>query len=170
VGLLRGLDEKVLEEIAAHLPLSEGAERVTGTLKRLGYKLAILSGGFDYFGRRLQERLGIDYVYANRLEIVDGKLTGELDGEIIDGPKKAALLARLAAQEGLSLEQTIAVGDGANDLPMLGAAGLGVAFHAKPIVRQQADRTITDVGLDGLLYLIGIREREISGDSSENNL
>ena len=170
VGLLRGLDEKVLENIAAHLPLSEGAERVTGTLKRLGYKLAILSGGFDYFGRRLQERLGIDYVYANRLEIVEGKLTGELDGEIIDGPKKAALLARLAAQEGLSLEQTIAVGDGANDLPMLGAAGLGVAFHAKPIVRQQADRTITDVGLDGLLYLIGIREREISGETGENNL
>lgn len=163
VALLQGLDEGVLAEIAGHLPLSEGAERVAGTLKRLGYRLAILSGGFDYFGRRLQEMLGFDYVFANRLEIVEGKLTGRLEGEIVDGPRKAELLALIAAKEGLSLEQTIAVGDGANDLPMLGVAGLGVAFHAKPIVRQQAERTITDVGLDGLLYLIGIREREIVG-------
>jgi len=161
VALLRGLDEGVLATIAAELPLSEGAERVAGTLKRLGYKLAILSGGFDYFGRRLQQRLGFDYVFANRLEIADGKLTGRLLGEIVDGPRKAALLAMLATQEGLSLEQTIAVGDGANDIPMLSAAGLGVAFHAKPVVRRQAERTITDVGLDGLLYLIGIHEREI---------
>ena len=161
VALLRGLDEGVLASIAAELPLSEGAERVAGTLKRLGYKLAILSGGFDYFGRRLQQHLGIDYVFANRLEIENSKLTGRLLGEIVDGPRKAALLAMLAAQEGLSLEQTIAVGDGANDIPMLSAAGLGVAFHAKPVVRRQAERTITDVGLDGLLYLIGIHEREI---------
>jgi phosphoserine phosphatase len=161
VALLRGLDEGVLAAIAADLPLSEGAERVAGTLKRLGYKLAILSGGFDYFGRRLQQRLGFDYVFANRLEIEDGRLTGRLLSEIVDGPRKAALLAMLAAQEGLSLEQTIAVGDGANDIPMLSAAGLGVAFHAKPVVRRQAERTITDVGLDGLLYLIGIHEREI---------
>jgi phosphoserine phosphatase len=161
VALLRGLDEGVLATIAAELPLSEGAERVAGTLKRLGYKLAILSGGFDYFGRRLQQRLGFDYVFANRLEIEDGRLTGRLLGEIVDGPRKAALLAMLATQEGLSLEQTIAVGDGANDIPMLSAAGLGVAFHAKPVVRRQAERTITDVGLDGLLYLIGIHEREI---------
>jgi phosphoserine phosphatase len=161
VALLRGLDEGVLATIAAELPLSEGAERVAGTLKRLGYKLAILSGGFDYFGQRLQQRLGFDYVFANRLEIEDGRLTGRLLGEIVDGPRKAALLAMLATQEGLSLEQTIAVGDGANDIPMLSAAGLGVAFHAKPVVRRQAERTITDVGLDGLLYLIGIHEREI---------
>ena len=143
------------------LPLSEGAERLTSTLKRLGYKLAILSGGFDFFAQRLQQRLGIDYAFANRLEIVEGRLTGRVLGEIVDGPRKAELLAMLAAQEGLSLEQTIAVGDGANDIPMLSAAGLGVAFHAKPIVRRQAERTITEVGLDGLLYLIGIREREI---------
>lgn len=163
VELLRGLDESVLKEVADNLPLSEGAERVAGTLKRLGYKLAILSGGFDYFGRRLQKLLGFDYMFANQLEIVDGKLTGCLEGEIVDGQRKADLLALLAAGEGLSLEQTIAVGDGANDLPMLGAAGLGVAFHAKPIVRERAGRTITHVGLDGLLYLIGIREREIVG-------
>jgi len=163
VALLKGLDERVLAEIADHLPLSEGAERVAGTLKRLGYRLAILSGGFDYFGRRLQHLLGFDYVFANRLEIVDGKLTGRLEDDIVDGQRKAELLAMIAAKEGLSLEQTIAVGDGANDLPMLGVAGLGVAFHAKPIVRRQAERTITDVGLDGLLYLIGIREREIVG-------
>ncbi len=161
VALLRGLDDGVLATVAAELPLSEGAERVAGTLKRLGYKLAILSGGFDYFGRRLQQRLGFDYVFANKLEIVDGKLTGRLLGEVVDGPRKAALLAMLATQEGLSLEQTIAVGDGANDIPMLSAAGLGVAFHAKPVVRRQAERTITEVGLDGLLYLIGIHEREI---------
>jgi phosphoserine phosphatase len=160
VGLLAGLDESVLKEVADTLPLSEGAERVAGTLKRLGYKLAILSGGFDYFGRRVQKLLSFDYMFANQLEIVDGKLTGCLEGEIVDGQRKAELLALLAAGENLSLEQTIAVGDGANDLPMLGAAGLGIAFHAKPIVRQQAARTITEVGLDGLLYLIGIRERE----------
>ena len=161
VGLLAGLDESVLKEVADTLPLSEGAERVAGTLKRLGYKLAILSGGFDYFGRRVQKLLGFDYMFANQLEIIDGKLTGNLEGEVIDGQRKAELLALLAAGETLSLEQTIAVGDGANDLPMLSAAGLGIAFHAKPIVRQQAARTITEVGLDGLLYLIGIREREI---------
>lgn len=163
VNLLAGLDESVLAEVAEKMPLSEGVERVAGTLRRLGYKLAILSGGFDYFGRRLQRILDFDYMYANQLEIVHGKLTGRLIGDIIDGQRKAELLATLAGREGLSLEQTIAVGDGANDLPMLGAAGLGVAFHAKPIVRQHAARTITHVGLDGLLYLIGIREREIVG-------
>ncbi|OUC08192.1 phosphoserine phosphatase, partial [Litorilinea aerophila] len=120
-----------------------------------------LSGGFDYFGKKLQERLGFDYVYANRLEIVDGKLTGRVVGEIIDGPKKAELLQQIAQRENLSLEQTIAVGDGANDLPMLSVAGLGVAFHAKPIVREKAQRSISNLGLDGLLFLIGIREREI---------
>lgn len=161
VALLAGLDEAVLADVADHLPLSEGTERVVGTLKRLGYKLAILSGGFDYFGKRLQQLLGFDYVFTNQLEIQAGRLTGRLAGEIVDGRRKAELLAMLAAREGLQLEQTIAVGDGANDIPMLGAAGLGVAFHAKPIVRRQAERTITDVGLDGLLYLIGIRERDI---------
>jgi phosphoserine phosphatase len=160
VALLRGLDERVLAELAAQLPLMEGAERVTQTLKQLGYKIGIISGGFDYFGRHLQQQLGFDYLFANRLEIEEGRLTGRVEGEIIDGPKKAALLGNIAALEKLSLEQTIAVGDGANDIPMLSMAGMGVAFHAKPIVREQAGRAISNLGLDGLLFLIGIRERE----------
>jgi phosphoserine phosphatase len=161
VSLLAGLPESVLAEVAARLPLTEGAELAVTTLKRLGYKTGIISGGFDFFGRWLQERLGVDYLYANRLEIVDGRLTGRVVGEIVDGPRKAAILRELAAAEGLRLEQTIAVGDGANDLPMLSIAGLGIAFHAKPIVRQQAGSAISSVGLDGMLYLIGIREREL---------
>lgn len=161
VALLAGLPEETLATVAARIRLTDGAELVTSTLKRLGYKIGIISGGFDYFGRRLQEQLGFDYMHANRLEIVDGRLTGRVVGEIIDGPRKAALLREIAAAEGLRLEQTIAVGDGANDLPMLSVAGLGVAFHAKPVVRQQASGAISDMGLDGLLYLIGIREREL---------
>lgn len=161
VALLAGLDERVLQEIAASLPLMEGAERVVRTLKELGYKTGILSGGFEYFGRVLQTRMEIDYLYANRLEIVDGKLTGRVVGPIIDGAAKAELLKQIAAEEKLSLEQTIAVGDGANDLPMLSIAGMGVAFHAKPVVREQAERAISNLGLDGLLFLIGIREREM---------
>jgi phosphoserine phosphatase len=148
------------------LPLMEGAERVVGTLKRLGYKIGIISGGFDYFGRHLQQQLGFDYLFANRLEIEDGRLTGRVVGEIIDGPKKAALLGQIATLEKLSLEQTIAVGDGANDILMLTAAGMGVAFHAKPVVREKAGRAISTLGLDGLLFLIGIREREILQDQS----
>ena len=161
VALLRGLEEKTLQEVAAQLPLMEGAELVTQTLKRLGYKIGIISGGFDYFGRRLQDQLGFDYLFANRLEIEDGRLTGRVVGEIIDGPKKAEKLREIAALEKLSLEQTIAVGDGANDIPMLTMAGMGVAFHAKPIVRAKAGRAISTLGLDGLLFLIGIRDREI---------
>lgn len=160
VALLKGLPESVLAEVAAALPLMEGAEWVTSTLKRLGYKIGIISGGFDYFGYHLQQKLGVDYVYANRLEIIDGHLTGRVLGEIIDGPKKAELLQRIALAENVSLEQTIAVGDGANDIPMLSIAGMGVAFHAKPIVREKAERAISNLGLDGLLFLIGIRERE----------
>ena len=161
VALLVGLEEAVLADVAENLPLTEGAERVVGTLKRLGYKTGILSGGFDYFGRRIQEKLGIDFVHANKLEIADGRLTGRLVGEIVDGARKAALLRQIAEEEGLLLEQTIAVGDGANDLPMLSVAGLGVAFHAKPVVRERAERAISNVGLDGLLFLIGVREREV---------
>jgi len=158
---LTGLPETVLAEVAENLQLTDGAERVVTTLKGLGYKLGIISGGFDYFGKYFQKKLGLEYVFANQLEVVDGKLTGKLKGDIIDGPKKAEILRTLAMVENISLEQTIAVGDGANDLPMLHAAGLGVAFHAKPIVRANADRSISSVGLDGLLYLMGISEREI---------
>jgi phosphoserine phosphatase len=161
VAQLEGLPETVLAEVAAELKLTDGAERVVATLKGLGYKLGIISGGFDYFGKYFQTKLGLDYVFANQLEIIDGKLTGRLKGDIIDGPKKAELLKTLAMVENINLEQTIAVGDGANDLPMLHTAGLGVAFHAKPIVRANADRAISSVGLDGLLYLMGISEREI---------
>jgi phosphoserine phosphatase len=164
VALLRGLPESVLAEVASRLPLTEGAERVTQTLKKLGYKIGIISGGFDYFGRQLQQQLGIDYLFANQLEIEAGHLTGRVVGEVIDGPKKAALLGEIAAKEHLSLEQTIAVGDGANDIPMLSMAGMGVAFHAKAIVRQKAGGAISNLGLDGLLFLIGIREREIDYD------
>jgi len=157
---LKGLEEKVLQEVAASLPLTEGAERLIANLKDLGYKIAILSGGFTYFGRRLQKKFGIDYLYANELEIVEGRLTGEVEGEIIDGPRKAELLEHIACRENIRLEQTIAVGDGANDLPMLNVAGLGIAFHAKRVVREGAKQAISTLGLDGILYLMGIRDRE----------
>jgi phosphoserine phosphatase len=156
----RGLDEGVLEEIAANLPLTEGVERLFGVLKRIGFKIAILSGGFTYFGEHLAKRLGVDYVHANELEVVDGKLTGNVVGEIVDGQRKAELLRAIAEKENISLHQVIAVGDGANDLPMLGIAGLGVAFNAKPIVKQSARQALSAAGLDGILYLIGVRDRE----------
>lgn len=161
VSLLEGLEESVLEDIAANLPLTAGAERLMRTLRMLGYRTAILSGGFSFSGAALQDRLGIDFVYANELEIVNGRLTGRVCGEIVDGARKAALLRQLAEQEGLRLEQTIAVGDGANDLPMLDAAGLGIAFHAKPKVRASAEQVISNLGLDGILYLIGMSDREV---------
>jgi phosphoserine phosphatase len=159
VGLLKGLDESVLEEIAASLPLTEGARHLVSTLRSLGYKTAILSGGFSYFGEHLKQMLGIDYVYANTLEIADGKVTGEVSGKIVDGERKAALLKDIAAREGIDLQQVIAVGDGANDLPMLRIAGLGIAFRAKPLVKQSAEQAISTLGLDGILYLLGISDR-----------
>jgi phosphoserine phosphatase len=159
VALLKGLDESVLNTIAARLRLNEGAERLVSTLKKMGYKTAILSGGFNYFGQHLQRQLGIDYVFANELEIRDGKVTGEVVGEVVDGQRKAALLREIAAKENISLEQVIAVGDGANDLPMLSIAGLGIAFRAKPIVKQSARQSISTLGLDGILYLLGISDR-----------
>jgi len=146
VGLLKGLEESVLEQIAARLPLTPGAERLIRTLRSLGYRTAILSGGFSFFGKDLQQRLGIDFVFANELEVEDGRLTGRVSGEIVDGARKAALLRQLADQAGIRLEQTIAVGDGANDLPMLDAAGLGIAFHAKPKVRASAEQVISNLG------------------------
>jgi phosphoserine phosphatase len=160
VALLEGLDAAVLERVAERLPLTEGATELVGHLKVLGFKTAILSGGFTYFGRYLQQKLGFDYVYANELDIRAGKVTGKVVGSIVDGERKAQLLREIAAKEGVRLEQTIAVGDGANDLPMLSIAGLGIAFRAKPLVRQSAKQAISTLGLDGILYLIGFRDRD----------
>jgi phosphoserine phosphatase len=164
VALLKGLDQSAMEEVAGTVPLTEGAERLIRTLKMLGYRIAILSGGFTYVGRRLQTKLGVDYVYANELEVVDGKLTGELVGDIVDGERKAALLRDIASRENISLLQTVAVGDGANDLPMLGVAGLGIAFRAKPVVKEGAEQAISTLGLDGILYLLGVRDRDALGE------
>lgn len=161
VALLKGLQEEQLVKLTRELPLTDGADLVTTTLKGLGYKLGILSGGFRFVGEYLKDRLGFDYMYANELDIEDSVVTGKVVGDIVDGEKKAILLKQLAQKENIALDQTIAVGDGANDLPMISIAGLGVAFNAKPIVRQKASNAISSVGLDGLLYLIGIHDREI---------
>jgi len=161
VGLLRGLPEERVLGLLGTIPLVEGAEHLIGTLKMLGYKTAILSGGFTFFARHLQARLGIDYVFANELDVVDGVVTGLVKTEIVDGAKKAALLREIAVRENISLEQVVAVGDGANDLPMLGVAGMGIAFRAKPLVRQSADHAVSFLGLDSLLYLIGVRDRDL---------
>jgi phosphoserine phosphatase len=163
VSYLKGLDESVLEEVASEIEFTEGAERLIAHLKELGYTIAILSGGFTYFGKRLQQRLGIDYVFANELEIKDGSLTGGLIGDIVDAEKKAELLAHIAEKENISLKQAVAVGDGANDLKMLGIAGLGIAFHAKPVVKAGSDQAISTLGLDGILYLLGMRDRDAVG-------
>ncbi|MCB1774774.1 MAG: phosphoserine phosphatase SerB [Gammaproteobacteria bacterium] len=162
LATLKGLDEAVLQQIAEDLPVTEGAERLISTLKRLGYRVGILSGGFTYFARHLQQRFGIDCISANELDIADGRLTGEVKGEIVNGEKKAELLRDMAARLGIDMRQTIAVGDGANDLPMLAIAGLGVAFHAKPTVRENARHAISSLGLDSILYLLGVRDREIT--------
>ena len=159
VALLKGLNEAALVDIASELKISEGAEHLIATLRRLGYKTAILSGGFNYFARHLQNKLGIDHVFANELHIIDGVVTGRVVGEIVDGARKAALLRQLAEQEGIDLQQVIAVGDGANDLPMLSIAGLGVAFRAKPLVKKSAEQSISTLGLDAILYLLGIGDR-----------
>ncbi|TVS11020.1 MAG: phosphoserine phosphatase SerB [Gammaproteobacteria bacterium] len=161
VALLEGLDAGVLERVADSLPITEGAERLLSCLKQLGYKTAILSGGFQYFGRRLQERLGIDYVHANELEIVAGRVTGRVVGEVVDGARKAALLREIAAAEHITLDQVIAVGDGANDLPMLSIAGLGIAFRAKPLVRESAEQSLSELGLDAVLYLLGFTDEDL---------
>lgn len=160
MALLKGLDVSVLQSVAERLRLNEGAEHLISTLKKLGYKTAIVSGGFTFFGEYLQQRLGVDYVYANQLDIGDGQVTGKVSGEIIDGQRKAELLREIAAKEGLKLQQVIAVGDGANDLPMLGIAGLGIAFRAKPLVKASAEQSISNLGLDGILYLLGYSDKD----------
>lgn len=162
VALLKGLDADVLPQIAQRLKITEGAQRLLATLKALGYRTAILSGGFTYFAQHLQQQLGIDEVHANTLVIEDGLVTGEVAAPIVDGQRKADLLRDIAQRLQIDLAQTIAVGDGANDLPMLSIAGLGIAFRAKPLVRCQADQAISSVGLDGILYLLGVRDEELS--------
>ena len=161
VALLKGLDESVMKDIAENLPITEGVDRMMTVLKRAGFKTAILSGGFTYFGNYLKQKYGFDYVYANELEIKDGKLTGNYLNEIVDGRRKAELLKLIAQVENVNIAQTIAVGDGANDLPMLSTAGLGIAFHAKPKVKQTADQSISTIGLDGVLYFIGFKDSNI---------
>jgi len=165
VALLKGLDVSVMREIAESLPITEGVDRLMAVLKRCGYKIAILSGGFTYFGEYLQRRYGIDYMYANELEIDDnGRLTGRYLGEVVDGHRKAELLKLIAQVEKVNLAQTIAVGDGANDLPMLSEAGLGIAFHAKPRVVANAKQSINTIGLDGVLYFLGFKDSYLGED------
>jgi phosphoserine phosphatase len=161
VALLKGLDVKVLDRIAADLPLTEGAEILVRVLKRLGYSIAIISGGFSRAAEALKRRLGLDYAYSNNLEIAEGKLTGRVSGPIVNGQRKAELLETIAQAEGVLLDQVIAVGDGANDALMLERAGLGIAFHAKPLVAQSARHKISTLGLDSILYLIGVRDRDL---------
>ena len=159
VELLKGLDVSVMQEIAENLPITEGADRLMAVLKRYGYKIAILSGGFTYFGEYLRQRFGVDYMYANELEVDEnGKLTGRYVGEIVDGHRKAELLKLIAQVERVDLAQTIAVGDGANDLQMIAEAGLGIAFHAKPRVVADARQSINTMGLDGVLYFLGFKD------------
>ncbi|MBP3354273.1 MAG: phosphoserine phosphatase SerB [Bacteroidales bacterium] len=158
VALLKGLDVSVMKDIAENLPMTEGIERLMKTLKTVGFKIAILSGGFTYFGEYLKQKFGVDYVYANELEVVDGKLTGKYVGDIVDGKRKAELLRLLAQIENVNIAQTIAVGDGANDIPMLNTAGLGIAFHAKPKVKANTSQSISTIGLDGILYFLGFKD------------
>lgn len=159
VALLKGLDVSVMKDIAENLPMTEGVDRLMEVLKRSGYKTAILSGGFTYFGNYLKQKFGFDYVYANDLEIgEDGRLTGRYLGDIVDGKRKKELLRLLAQVENINIAQTIAVGDGANDLPMLSEAGLGIAFHAKPKVKAEASQSISTIGIDGVLYFLGFKD------------
>jgi phosphoserine phosphatase len=161
VALLKGLPAEKVLALLDTIPLVEGAERLISTLKLLGYKTAILSGGFHLFGDDLQKRLGIDYVHCSHLDIADGVVTGQVKGTIVDGARKAELLQEIASRERISLEQVVAVGDGANDLPMLKLAGMGIAFHAKPLVRESARHSLSHLGLDSLLYLVGVRDRDL---------
>lgn len=161
VALLKGLDVNVMKDIAENLPIMDGAERLMSVLKMCGYKIAILSGGFTYFGNYLKKKFDMDYVYANELEVENGILTGRYVGDVVDGKRKAELLKLIAQVEKIQLEQVIAVGDGANDLPMLSIAGLGIAFHAKPKVKEVARQSISTIGLDGILYFLGFRDIHI---------
>ena len=168
--LLKGMSRSALDEVADKVALTEGAETLVNALKHFGYTIALLSGGFQFVGDRLKARLGIDHVHANTLVFVDGVATGEVRGDIVDAAAKARILTELCDAEGISPEQAIAVGDGANDLPMLAAAGLGIAFHAKPLVRSSAGHAISHFGLDSVLYLLGFSDSEIERvNQSESN-
>ncbi|MEM8717466.1 MAG: phosphoserine phosphatase SerB, partial [Cyanobacteria bacterium P01_G01_bin.4] len=168
VALLQGLSEDALKQVAQSLKVTEGAEHLISTLHTLGYKTAIVSGGFLYFARRLQQQLGIDYVYANELDIEGGVVTGKVVGTVVDGARKAELLRQLAEELDIDLQQVIAVGDGANDLPMLSIAGLGIAFRAKPLVKQSAEQSISTLGLDAILYLLGFSDRDQNRRDNDN--
>ncbi|MFT4634312.1 MAG: phosphoserine phosphatase [Arenicella sp.] len=161
MALLEGLNEDVLKEVAENLPMMEGAEKLIRNLKAFGFKTAIISGGFNYFGDYLKDKLGIDHVYANVLDVENGKLTGRAIYPVIDAERKAVLLKQIAKDEGLDPQQTIAVGDGANDLLMLSTAGLGIAFRAKPLVRESAKQSLSTHGLDSILYLLGFNDQDI---------
>ena len=165
VALLKGLDVSCMKEIAENMPFNEGLERMMKVLKMVGYKTAILSGGFTYFGKYLQQKFGFDYVYANELEVEDGKLTGRYIGDVVDGRRKAELLRLLCQVENINIAQTVAVGDGANDLPMINTAGLGIAYHAKPKVKANAEQSISVSGLDGILYFLGVRVSRVDPES-----
>jgi phosphoserine phosphatase len=162
VSLLKGLPADALEQVYRELPFTPGAKNLIRILRKLGFRTAVISGGFDFFTDRLKAELGLDYAYANALEIVDGAVTGQVAGAIVDGERKAELLAEIAKREGITLSQVIAIGDGANDLPMLDRAGLGIAFNAKARVREQADYHINQGSLDSILYLLGIAEWEMA--------
>ena len=164
IKLLKGLDAAVLKEVAENLPITEGLGRLMKVLQKVGFKTAILSGGFTYFGDYLKDKFGFDYMYANELEIIDGKLTGNYLGDIVTGKKKAELLKLIAQVEKIDIRQTVAVGDGANDLPMLGIAGLGIAFHAKPKVIQNARQSLSSVGIDGILYFLGYKDSMLDSE------
>ena len=157
-ALLKGLDVSVMQEIAENLPITEGVDRLMRILKKVGFKIAILSGGFTYFGNYLKQKYNIDYVYANELEVENGKLTGRHVGDIVDGKRKAELLRLIAQVENVDIRQTVAVGDGSNDLPTISIAGLGIAFHAKPKVKATAKQSISTIGLDGILYFLGYKD------------
>ncbi|MDR1742871.1 MAG: phosphoserine phosphatase SerB [Dysgonamonadaceae bacterium] len=168
VKLLEGLDVSVMQDIAKNLPITEGLDRLMRVLRKVGFKTAILSGGFTYFGHHLKDKYGFDYMYANELEIRDGKLTGNYVGDIVDGKRKAELLRLIAQVEKIDIRQTVAVGDGANDLPMLGIAGLGIAFHAKPKVKQTAGQSLSSVGIDGILYFLGYKDSLLDSEMLSN--
>lgn len=160
LSFLKGLPESKLLDIAENLKLTEGARQLIETLNVLGYKTAIVSGGFNYFGEFIKNKLNMDYVFANNLEIEEGMVTGRVSGVVVDAERKAELLKEIAQKEKINLQQVIAVGDGANDLKMLASAGLGIAFRAKPLVKQSAKQAISTFGLDGILYLMGVADKE----------